>query len=51
MASGSLFYMAGPTDGYRTCAMHQHYAAKVTILMVMSISNPNVTDLFCDIIM
>jgi len=34
MVSGSLVYMVRPMDGYGTCTEHQHYAAKVTILMV-----------------
>jgi len=50
MASGSLIYTAGPMDGYGACAICQHYAAKVTVLLVMSVSNPDVMDLFCDII-
>jgi len=49
-ASGSLIYMAGPTDGYGACTICQQYAAKVTILMVMSVSNLDVMDLLCDII-
>jgi len=50
MASGSSIYMAGPTDGYRACVICQQYAAKVTILTVTSVSNPDVTDLLCDAI-
>ncbi len=38
-----MIYMAGPMDGYGTCAIHQHYAAKITVLMVISVSNPDVT--------
>jgi len=50
MASGSSIYTAGPTDGYGACTICQQYAAKVTVLMVTSVSNPDVTDLLRDII-
>jgi len=46
MASGSLFYMAGPMDGYGACAICQRYAVKVTILTVTSASNPDMMDCF-----
>jgi len=51
MASRSFIYTAGPTNGYGACTICQHYAAKVTVIMVlMSVSNLDVMDLFCDII-
>jgi len=34
-----------------TCTVCQHYAAKVTIHTVTSVSNPDVMDLFYDVIM
>jgi len=42
MANGFVVYtLVGPTGGYNTCTVHQCCAAKVTILMVMSVSNPD----------
>jgi len=40
-ASGPLVCMVWPTGGYGTCTMHQCSAAKVTVLMVMPVGNPD----------